>query len=123
MLSNMVAAVKPGGLVLDLQVIRPNPVIEADGRILGEIDGQPLFHMADAAVAAVDALVAAGLLAEEATDDHDVCKHFRSGNDLVSEFEGGKARKLPDEALPSLRAHTGTCAVRERCRLRRLRVT
>jgi hypothetical protein len=26
----MINAVKPGGLVLDLQVIRPNPIVEAD---------------------------------------------------------------------------------------------
>ncbi len=69
-LGNMVGAVKPGGLVLDLQVIRPNPQVEVDGQFICEIDGSPRFRMADAATAAVDALVASGRLIEEAVDDH-----------------------------------------------------
>jgi hypothetical protein len=119
-LRNMVSAVKPGGLVLDLQVIRPDPHVEYDGQIVCEIDGQPLFRLADAAAAAVDTFVAKGRLTEEALDDHDVRKHYRNGDALVADF-AGKERKLPADALPAVRALTRPCAVRERCRLRRLR--
>ena len=118
-LRNMVSAVRPGGLVLDLQVIRPNPVVEADGEELSEVDGEPLFALADAARAAVDAAVAAGTLVEEAVDDHDVRKHYANGTELVDDF-AGKQRRLPKHALPQLRALTQPCVVRERCRLRRL---
>ena len=89
-LRNMVAAVKPGGHVLDLQVIRPDPVVEAGGHVVCEFDGEPLFRTADAAVVAIEALVRGGRLAEH--------------------------------GLPLLRALDGRCAVRERCRLRRLEV-
>ena len=65
-LRNMVEAVKPGGLVLDLQVIRPNPTAEVDGRVVCEIDGEPLFRTADAATAAVDAFIRAGRLVGQA---------------------------------------------------------
>jgi hypothetical protein len=119
-LRNMVDAVEPGGLVLDLQVIRPNPVVEAGGVTLCEIDGEPLFALADAATAAVDAAVAAGRLVEEAVDDHDVRKHYRDGADLIDDF-AGKKRRLPSDALPLLEALSRPCVVRERCRLRRLR--
>jgi len=51
-LRNMVEAVKQGGVVLDLQVIRPNPTVLVDGQVVCEIDGEPLFRMADAATAA-----------------------------------------------------------------------
>ena len=119
-LRNLVDAVRPGGLVLDLQVIRPDPRVECDGRLLCEIDGRPLFRLADAAAAAVDALIAEGGLVEEAVDDHDVRKHFRTGADLVDEL-AGKKRKLPPDAVPSLGALRRPCVVRERCRLRRLR--
>jgi hypothetical protein len=118
-LRRMVEAVRPGGLVLDLQVIRPDPVIEAGGREIGGIDGSALFTMADAATAAVDALVARGVLAEEATDDHDVLKHYRSGAALVEEF-ADKQRQILPASLPALLAAEGPCALRERCRLRRL---
>ncbi len=121
-LRNMVDAVRPGGLVLDLQVIRPDPVVEASGRDLFEIDGEPLFRDADAAAEAIDAFVRAGRLEAQAADDHDVRKHFSSGAELVRDF-AGKERRLPEHAVPALLALEQACAVRERCRLRRLRVT
>lgn len=119
-LRNMITAVKPGGPILDLQVIRPDPRVETDGRVVCEIDGQPLFRLADAAVSAVGAAIAAGRLVEEAVDDHDVRKHYRTGADLVADF-AGKERKLPTDAVPTVRALEHPCVVRERCRLRRLR--
>ena len=76
---------------------------------------------ADAATAAVDSFVATGRLVEEAVDDHDVLEHYASGADLVDDFVG-KERRLPEEALPGLRALTQACVMRERCRLRHLRV-
>lgn len=120
-LGHMVEAVKPGGLILDLQVIRPNPSVEVEGRVVCEIDGEPLFRMADAATAAVDTLVAGGRLIEQAVDDHDVRKHYDNGADLVDDF-ADKKRQLPDRAVPRLLTLTQPCAVRERCRLRRLQV-
>jgi hypothetical protein len=120
-LRRMVEAVAPGGHVLDLQVVRPNPMVEADGRDVCEIDGSPLFLTADAATAAVDALVEAGRLLEQAVDDHDVRKHYDDGADLVHGFSD-KRRSLPEAELPALRT-LGPCAVRERCRLRLLQVT
>ena len=120
-LGRMVAAVKPGGVVLDLQVIRPNPSVEAGARVVCEIDGEPLFRMADAATAAVDTLIRAGGLLEQAVDDHDVRKHYDNGADLVDDF-ADKKRRLPNRAVPQLLTLTQPCAVRERCRLRRLQV-
>ena len=118
-LRNMVGAVKPGGLVLDLQVIRPDPVVESDGAVVCTIGGEPLFRTADAAAAAIDAMVTGGLLIEQAVDDHDVRKHYANGPELVDDF-AGKQRRLSDEE--AVRALTRSCAIRERCRLRRLLV-
>ena len=58
-LGNMAEGVEPGGLILDLLVIRQNPVIEAVTELLCEIDGEWLFAMGDAATAAVDSQIAA----------------------------------------------------------------
>jgi hypothetical protein len=117
----MVEAVKPGGMVLDLQVIRPNPTAEFDGRVVCEIDGEPLFHTADTATAAIDTRIRTGRLIEQAIDDHDVRKHYANGAELVADF-ADKKRKLPDLAVPRLLGLAQPCVVRERCRLRRLRV-
>jgi len=120
-LGNMVEAVKPGGLVLDLQVIRPNPTVEIDGRVVGEIEGEPLFRKADAATSAVDVLIQTGRLVEQATDDHDLREHYANGAELVADF-AGKKRRLPERVVPDLLALSQPCVVRERCRLRRLQV-
>lgn len=120
-LGNAVAGARPGGTVLDLQVIRPHPVVESDGEALSVVDGEPLFRRADAAVAAVDALVAAGRLSEEAVDDHDVLSHYASGAELVDDLEPKERSLAPDDAR-RLRAVARPCAIRERCRLRRRRV-
>ena len=113
-------ALVPEGIVLDLQVIRPHPVVEVDRTVLCEIDGSSLFVGADAARAAVDLLIAERLLEEEATDDHDVRKHYVNGAALVDDFETSD-RKIPAEAIPSLQAIGRECVVWERCRVRRLR--
>lgn len=113
-------ALVPEGIVLDLQVIRPHPLVEVGGTILCEIDGSSLFVGADAARAAVDLLVAEQLLEEEAVDDHDVRKHYVDGAALVADFETGQ-RKIPVAAIPRLQAVERECVVRERCRVRRLR--
>ena len=115
----MVRAVRRGGVVLDLQVIRPNPVVEAGGRGLWVIDGEPLFRTADSATAAVDALVRAGRLVVDGVDDHDVRKHFVDGPELVADMAGSR-RDLPAESVPELSVLAEPCALMERCRLRRL---
>jgi hypothetical protein len=120
-LNNMVSAVKPGGLVLDLQVIRPNPLVETNGRIVCEIDGAPLFRTADAAVAAIDALVRTGALIDEAQDDHDVRKHYANGTELIADFATSE-RRIPADAVPELKQLAEPCTLRERCCLRRLAV-
>ena len=121
-LSHMIEAAAPGGLILDLQVIRPNPYVELDGVVVARIDGEPLFRWADAATAAVEARIAAGDLVEEAVDDHDVRKHYAGGADLVEDVAGSK-RRFPDEVVPALQRIDRPLVVRERCRLRRLRVS
>src|SRR5256712_13902362 len=116
----MVQAVKPGGLVLDLQVIRVSPRVETGGGLLWEIDGEPLFRKADAATAAVDRLVAAGCLVEEAVDDHDVLKHYLNGPDLVDDF-AHRERRRPPETLARPPGFVGAGAARGTRRARSLR--
>jgi hypothetical protein len=120
-LGNMVKAVRPGGIVLDLQVIRPDPRVEVDGRLICATNGLPLFTKADAAAAAVDNLVGARRLREETFDDHDVLKHYPDGADLLEDLAGGE-RRPAEEDVPRLRAIARPCVIRERCRLRRLTV-
>jgi hypothetical protein len=121
-LGRMLAALHPGGIVLDLQVIRPDPQVEVDGRVVCEIDGEPLFRWADAATAAVEARIEVGELVEEAVDDHDVRKHYTDGAELVDDVAASR-RSLPEDDVPRLRTIRRPLVVRERCRTRLLRVS
>jgi hypothetical protein len=121
-LDKMIDATAPGGLILDLQVIRPDPYVERGGKVVARIDGEPLFAWADAAREAVEARIAAGDLSEEAVDDHDVRKHYSDGADLVEDVAGSK-RRFPEDVVPLLKRIEEPLVVRERCRLRLLRVS
>ena len=120
-LSQMIDAAASGGMILDLQVIRPDPYVELDGEVVARIDGEPLFAWADAATTAVEARIAAGDLVEEAVDDHDVRKHYSDGAELVEDVAGSK-RRFPEEVVPMVKRIKQALVVRERCRLRALRV-
>jgi len=67
------------------------------------------------------ACIRGGRLREEAVDDHDVRKHYSSGTAVV-DWYADDDRRIPAEAIPRVRAVMCPCAVRERCRLRKLRV-
>ena len=112
----------PGGVLLDLQVIPPDPVVEVDGAGVCSIDGSVLLDAAAAATIVVDEMIARGLLRDEGVDDHDVLRHYPSGGSLVEDFETSK-RSVPPAAIPLLKAIERPCIIRERCRLRRLRTT
>jgi hypothetical protein len=116
----MIRAVRPSGVALDLQVIRPDPRVEVDGELICEIDGSALFVKADAALAAIDAEIDRGALTEQAVDDHDVRSYYPTGRELLEDFED-KTREIPADAIPRLSAMTRRVAIRERCRLRRLK--
>src|SRR5215211_7425758 len=116
----MLEAAAPGGAILDLQIVRRPPRVEADGRLVCVLEGDPLFDWADAATAAVDARIAARDLVEEAHEDHQVLLHYPSADDLVDDIADSLMR-LPEASVPLVRAVEGPLVVRERCRLRRLR--
>ena len=121
-LGQMIEAVKPGGLLLDLQVIRPYPPLVLDGRVIATIDAEPLFEGADAATAAVDARIAAGDLVEEAVDEHVIRMHYAGGAELVEDVARSQRRRFADEVVPVVAAIDRPLVVREHCRLRRLAV-
>jgi hypothetical protein len=115
-------ALVPGGAILDLQVIAPGPVVEADGEVVCHLEGGTLLEDAAAAAAVIDEEIAHGLLREEAVDDHDVLRRFSTGASLIEHFRT-TPRSIPASAIPLLEASARPHVVREACRLRRLRST
>lgn len=108
-----------GGVVLDLQVVPPEPVVEVAGTVVCSVEGDVLLHGAVEATDVVDEIVRLGLLTDDGADDHEVLHHYACGADLVEHFET-KERSIPPEAARLLAATERPCRVREACRLRRL---
>ena len=102
----MIEAVRPGGLILDLQVIKPIARIEIANRIVCELEAEPLMRRADAAAAAIDAEIGNGRLVEEAVDDHDALTHFVDGAELAAHFNG-KLVRPPQAAIPKTSRNHG----------------
>jgi hypothetical protein len=115
-------ALVPGGAILDLQVIPPDPVVEVDGEVVCRIEGGTLLEDAAAAAAVIDEEIARGRLREEAVDDHEVLRHFSTGGSLIEHFRT-RPRSVSASAVPLLEASARPHVVREACRLRRLRRT
>lgn len=113
-------ALAPGGTILDLQAVAPEPVVEVHGEVVCRLEGGSLLEDAAAAAAVIDEEIARGLLREEACHDHDILRHFSTGASLVEHFRTS-ARSVPAGAARLLEASARTHVVRETCRLRRLR--
>lgn len=113
-------ALVPGGVILDLQVTPPAPVVEVDGDVVCRLEAGRLLEDAAAAAAAVDDEIARGLLREEGIDDHDVLTHFRTGASVVEHFRT-RSQSVPARAVPLLAASRRPHLVRQSCRVRRLR--
>ena len=113
---------EPGGLALDLTTVPPAAVIEHAGVVLGSLEQVEFLDRAARTEAAVDALIAEGLLAEEASLAHAVLKHFGSAAELVEDLDQRPASNLPSALRRILDGVEGPVAERSFCLLRRLRV-
>ena len=119
-LGNMAEAAEPEGLILDLLVIRQNPVIEAVTELLCEIDGEWLFATGDAATAAVDSQIAGRRLVEGRSTT------TTSPSTTQTEPTSSTLRRRETQGATGGRAALADvrepCVVCERCRLRWCRV-
>jgi SAM-dependent methyltransferase len=113
-------ALAPGGTILDLQVVAPEPTVEVNGEVVCRLEGGALLDDAATAAAVIDDEIARGLLREEAVDDHDVLRHFSTGASLIEHLRT-TARPVAAGAAPLLKASARPHIIRETCRLRRLR--
>lgn len=121
-LRHVLRSTRPDGLVLDLTTVPPAAVIERAGEALGSLDQAAFLERAARTEAAVDALVAEGLLAEEGALAHAVLKHFGSAAELVADLDQRPVSNLPSALREVLDGVEGPVAERSFCLLRRLRV-
>jgi len=121
-LRNVLDALVPGGTLLDLQTMRPPPSVEAQGRVVCELETASFFVQADANDLVLMDAVQKGVLALEAEESLEVLQRWSSGAELVADLES-RRRKVPAAMRPIVEAIDAECIVREPCRLRRLSVS
>lgn len=85
-LRRLLAALVPGGTVVDLTMAPPDEVVEVEGEIVGHLDGSLFFPRALAAGAGLDELAAGGLLELVREDPVTVIVRYPTGNDLVEDI-------------------------------------
>lgn len=112
---------EPGATVLHLTCLPVPDRIEADGRVLGELDQAAFVTALPVVESALDLLVAEGRLAEEARLEHDVLVHFASGPEALAHFETTPRTRVPPALRALLRERDSPVAQRAGCLWRRLR--
>jgi hypothetical protein len=119
-LRHLCEALVPGGLVVDLQAIRPSGRVEIRGDPIGEINDDVFFARAAQAVAGLDALVDEGRLVRGRQIVFETLVHYDAGAELAAAITDSTERHLPDDLAGRL-ADAGPCAVRETSFIRVLR--
>lgn len=120
-LRDLLQALKPGGLVVDLLLVPPPERIEADGEVVGELDGSTYFPRALAAAAGLDALATEGVLDHEHEERFAIFVRYLTGVDLVEDVSQREYTRIPGELARRVRAIPGPCAIRDNCLVRRFR--
>ena len=116
-LRDLCEALAGGGLIVDLEAIRPSGRVEVDGDPIGQIDDTAFFARADRAVAGLDALVDEGHVNRGRRLAFDTLVHYDTGRELIAAIAASDERHLPDRLATRL-ADTGPSIIRERSLVR-----
>lgn len=120
-LRDLLRALVPGGLVVDLLSVPPPEHVEAAGEVIGELDNSAFFARAIPAAAGLDALAAAGVLVHEHEERLSILVRYPTGADLADDVAQRTYSRLPATLEPRVRAIAGPCELRSPCLVRRFR--
>src|SRR3954454_3632429 len=112
-LRQLLEALVPGGLVVDLQAIQPSGRVEVGGALVGRIDDRIFYARAERAVTGLDVLADEGLLLRGPQIEFDTLVRYDSGAELLAAIADADERRMPGELAVRL-ADVGPCLVRER---------
>jgi hypothetical protein len=115
-------AMATGGLVLDMQPVRPRPPVEAAGTRLGSLDMREWGRTLDAVAALIDETIAAGLFREEGRRSYDVLETFDDGPELIDTVRDWDGTEISSTLAARIVRATPPFVIREGVLLRVLRV-
>jgi hypothetical protein len=117
-LRHLLEALVPGGSVVDLTSVPPDGVVEVDGEIIGSLDESAFFPRATANAAALDDLVAQGVLALRTEERFPVVIDYWNGADAIADVAERSYGRMPEEVAARLSLVAGPVSIREFCFVR-----
>ena len=120
-LRRLLAALVPGGVVVDLTMSPPDEVVESGGEVLGRLDGSLFFPRALAACAGLDELGAEGLLELVREEPVSVIVRYPSGADVLEDVGRREYTRMPHELARRLAHVSGKCRLTSHCEVRSFR--
>jgi hypothetical protein len=112
----------PGGVVLDMQPVRPRPPVEAAGERIGSLDMREWCGTIGPVAATVDETIADGLFREERRRRYDVLETFDNGRELVETVRDWDGTKVSRTLAARVERARPPLVIREGVLLRLLRV-
>jgi hypothetical protein len=120
-LRQLLQALVPGGVVVDLTMAPPDETVESDGEILGHLDGSAFFPRALAAGAGLDALADEGGLVLEREEPVSVIVRYPTGNDALEDFVARTYTRIPAALAHRLETVSTECLLYSNCLVRAFR--
>ena len=117
-LRRLLAALIPGGKVVDLTMAPPDEALEADGELLGHLDGSLFFPRALAASGGLDELVEEGLLELVREEPVIVIVRYPTGTDVLEDIAGRAYTRMPEALAGRLGTVTTECLLYSNCLVR-----
>jgi len=117
-LRRLLAALVPGGVVVDLTMSPPDESVESGGKLLGHLDGSLFFPRSLAAGAGLDALADEGILMLEREEPASVIVRYPSGNDVLEDIAEKTYTRMPDELARRLAGTSEECLLTSHCLVR-----
>jgi hypothetical protein len=121
-LRRLLAALIPGGAVVDLTMAPPAETLESDGVILGQLDSSAFFPRALAAGAGLDALAGESYLRLEREEPVVVTVRYPTGNDVLEDVASRTYTRMPVELARRLDEVVTECLLHSNCVVRTFRM-
>jgi hypothetical protein len=120
-LRRLLAALVPGGVVVDLTMSPPDESVESDGELLGFLDGSTFFPRALMAGAGLDGLATEGLLVLEREEPVSVIVRYPSGSDVLEDIAERTYTRIPAALARRLETVSTECLLYSNCLVRTFR--
>jgi len=120
-LRNLVSAVVPGGIVVDLAARPPDGLVLHGGQPVGSVDESLFFERSEVALAGLDVLVGEGFLVQESEERFPVLISYPTGADLVEDVASRTYGRFTEELAERIAAIAGPVQIQENNQVRRFR--